>query len=142
MIRRMACADLEQVAELEKVCFTESWSYRLLESGLYNRFDEYYVFEQEGQILGYCSLRILAGEGEIERICVRPDRRRLGIGRKLMEVMEASALAQGVVVLVLEVRESNMAARKLYESFGFAAGALRRGYYRSPPEDAVVMWKR
>lgn len=142
MIRRMVAADLEAVAELEKICFTESWSWKLLEAGLYSKYDEYYVFEQEGRILGYCNLRILAGEGEIQRIAVLPDCRRLGVGRKMMEAMERSASEKQVYAVTLEVRESNLAARNLYESFGFAAEAVRKGYYRNPTEDALIMWKR
>jgi len=138
----MEAADLEAVAELEKVCFTESWSWKLLEAGLCSPYDEYYVFEQEGRILGYCNLRILAGEGEIQRIAVLPGFRRLGVARKMMEAMEASARANQVCGVTLEVRESNVAARNLYESFGFAAKAVRRGYYHRPSEDALIMWKR
>lgn len=142
MIRRMTAADLEAVAELEKCCFSENWSWKLLEAGLYSEYDEYYVFEQEGRILGYCNLRILAGEGEIQRIAVLPACRQMGIGRKMMEVMEASVRAQQVHAVTLEMRESNTAARNLYESFGFTAEAVRKGYYRNPTEDALIMWKR
>lgn len=142
MIRRMMPADLEAVAEMEKICFTESWSWKLLEAGLYSEYDEYYVFEQEGRILGYCNLRILAGEGEIQRIAVLPDCRRLGVGRKMMEAMERSAREKRVYAVTLEVRESNLAARNLYESFGFVAEAVRKGYYHNPTEDALIMWKR
>lgn len=63
MIRKMESRDLEQVAELEKVCFSEAWSWKLLEAGIHSPYDVYYVFEQDEQILGYCNLRILAGEG-------------------------------------------------------------------------------
>ncbi len=142
MIRRMSGADLETVAELEKLCFSEPWSYRILEAGVHSPYDVYYVWEQEGRVLGYCNLRVLAGEGEIERIAVHPDCRRLGLGRKMMEAMEAYASARGVSAVSLEVRKSNAAARNLYESCGFAAEAVRKGYYRNPAEDAVIMWKR
>jgi ribosomal-protein-alanine N-acetyltransferase len=142
MIRRMTEADLEQVAELEKLCFSEAWSYHLLESGLHSDYDEYYVFEQDERILGYCNLRILCGEGEIQRICVHPASRRLGVARKLMEMMVESARFQKAEAITLEVRESNEAARRLYESFGFTAEAIRKDYYRNPQEHAVIMWKR
>ncbi len=141
MIRLMREKDLEAVAELEKICFSQSWSWNLLESGLHSPYDEYYVFEQNGELLGYCNLRVLAGEGEIERICVRPGSRRLGVGRKLMEEMERSARGQGVVRMMLEVREGNEAARRLYESFGFGAIAVRKNYYHDPLENAVIMGK-
>lgn len=130
------------IAELEKACFTESWSYGILEAGLHSPFDTYFVLEQEGQILGYANLRILAGEGEIQRIAVLPAFRRLGAGRKLMDAMVAHARKNQVYAVTLEVREGNIAARTLYESYGFAAEAVRRGYYRNPSEDAVIMWLR
>lgn len=142
LLRRMRETDLEQVAELERLCFSESWSRRILEAGLHSAYDIFYVWEQEGEIFAYCNLRLLAGEGEIERIAVRPDRRRLGLGRKLMEAMEKAASDYRASAISLEVRESNLAARRLYESCGFAAEGMRKGYYHNPFEDAVIMWKR
>ncbi len=142
MIRRMAPADLEQVADLERQCFTESWSYKLLEAGLHSDYDVYYVFQQEERILGYCNLRILAGEGEVQRIAVLPGYRRLGVARKMMEAMVTCARASLVSAISLEVRQGNLPARNLYESFGFRAEAVRKGYYRNPSEDALIMWKR
>lgn len=142
MIRRMESLDLEQVAELEKVCFSESWSYGLLEAGVHSPYDVYYVYEQDGRILGYCNLRLLAGEGEVQRIAVLPEYRRLGLARKMMEAMVDYARENMAVSISLEVRESNLPARKLYETYGFTAEAVRRGYYHNPSEDAVIMWKR
>lgn len=142
MIRRMVPEDLEQVADLERQCFTENWSYKLLEAGLHSDYDVYYVFQQEERILGYCNLRILAGEGEVQRIAVLPGYRRLGVARKMMETMVSYARAGQVSAISLEVRQSNLPARNLYESFGFRAEAVRKGYYRNPPEDALIMWKR
>ena len=142
MIRLMEEADLEAVAELERICFSENWSYKLLESGLYSAYDTYYVFAQDGQILGYCNLRILAGEGEVQRIAVRPEFRKMGIAGQLMKsMMEKSAFEQ-VNAISLEVRESNAPARHLYESWGFRAEAVRKGYYHNPTEDALIMWNR
>lgn len=142
MIRRMETMDLEQVAELEKLCFSESWSYGILEAGIHSPFDVYYVFEQEGEILGYCNLRLLAGEGEVQRIAVLPRCRRMGLGRKMMEAMVDYARENHTAAISLEVRESNLPARNLYETYGFVGEAVRRGYYRNPSEDAVIMWKR
>lgn len=142
MIRRMELRDLEQVVQIEQACFTESWSCRLLEAGLHSPWDTCFVFEQEDRIFGYCCLRILAGEGEIQRIAVLPQKRRLGVGRKMMEAMVDYAIQNQAHGISLEVRESNLAARRLYESFGFEAEAVRKGYYHSPAEDAVIMWRR
>lgn len=142
MIRCMEERDIQQIARLEELCFSESWSAGILESGLFSPYDVYYVYEQDGRILGYCNLRVLAGEGEIQRIAVHPDSRRLGIGRILMDAMLAYASGKKAYAVSLEVRESNLPARNLYESYGFAKEAVRKAYYHNPTEDAVMMWKR
>lgn len=141
-VRPMRAEDLESVALLELTCFSESWSENLLRSGLENRLDSYLVYEEAGAVLGYCVLRTLADEGEIQRIAVNPAFRRQGIARKLMESMAAVARMKGAREVALEVRESNESARKLYESYGFRQEAVRRGYYRNPTEDAIIMWNR
>lgn len=141
-VRPMRAEDLESVARLEQTCFSESWSEKLLRSGLDNRLDSYLVYEELGAVLGYCVLRTLADEGEIQRIAVDPAFRRQGIARKLMESMAAVARMKGAREVALEVRESNVSARKLYESYGFRQEAVRRDYYRNPAEDAIIMWNR
>lgn len=141
-VRPMRAEDVERVAHLERVCFSESWSENLLRSGLDNRLDSYLVYEEAGTVLGYCALRVLADEGEIQRIAVDPVFRRRGVGRKLMEAMATFGRMKGVREVALEVRESNEGARKLYESYGFKQEAVRRGYYHNPTEDAIIMWNR
>lgn len=142
MIRRMESGDLAQVAELEKLCFSEPWSYGILEAGIHSPYDVYYVYERDGAVWGYCNLRLLAGEGEIQRIAVLPLRRRLGLGRELMEAMLAFSREHQAEAVSLEVRAGNEAARRLYEACGFAAEAVRKDYYRFPKEDAIIMWNR
>lgn len=142
MIRRMEERDLLAVSKLEELCFSENWSFQILEAGIHSPYDVYYVFEQDGVILGYCNLRVLAGEGEVQRIAVHPDSRRLGLGRKMMDAMVEYAICEHVYAISLEVRESNVAARNLYESYGFSGEAVRKAYYHNPTEDAIIMWKR
>ena len=142
MIRPMKEEDLACVADLEKICFTECWSYKLLEAGINSPYDLYFVALCRDQIIGYCCLLLLAGEGEIQRIAVLPQKRRMGAGRKMMETMVSYAMERHVYAISLEVRESNLAARRLYESFGFAPEAVRKNYYHNPVEDAVIMWRR
>ncbi len=157
-VRPMAPADLQDVWKLERECFSDAWSMKLLEDALANDYDYFWVAECAGsagalsggagaevpvsRFCGYANLRILAGEGEIERIAVDPAMRRRGIGRKLMEAMAEFAGKEGVGDITLEVRAGNLAARKLYESFGFAEEGRRRDYYRNPTEDALIMWRR
>lgn len=94
-VRPMTGQDIEQVADLEQVCFSESWSENLIRMGLDSRLDTYFVYADHGTILGYAVLRILADEGEIQRIGVYPHYRRQGIARKLMDAMVTFARARG-----------------------------------------------
>ena len=80
------------------------------------------MYEDHGQVLGYSIIRILADEGEIQRIAVLPGYRRQGI-RKLMDAMVTFSRARGVRAIALEVREGNTGARKLYESTQFQTEA-------------------
>jgi len=141
-IRLMERRDLGPVAGLEEVSFSEPWSRRLLEEGLSCPWDTYWVAEEEEDVIGYAALRILAGEGEIQRIAVHPSCRRQGVGKKLMEEMTSFATNQGVGDITLEVRAGNQAALSLYKSYGFSEEGIRKRYYRNPEEDAVIMWRR
>lgn len=142
LIRMMKHSDLASAADLEKLSFSEPWSLRLLEEGLSSPWDTYWVAEEQGHIIGYANLRVLAGEGEIQRIAVHPEYRRRGIGKKLMEEMTSFATKQGVGDITLEVRAGNQAAICLYKSYGFSEEGIRKRYYHNPEEDAVIMWRR
>ena len=72
LIRRMEEKDIEQVKQLEKQCFSVPWSENILKDGLNSRFDTYLVWEKDEIVAGYCALRVLADEGEIQRIAVLP----------------------------------------------------------------------
>lgn len=139
--RRMEEQDLEIVERLEKGSFSDAWSMTLLRAGLSSRWDTFFVAECQGQVCGYGALRVLAGEGEIQRIAVFPEYRRLGIGRELMEAMVAFSCEQGAPEMTLEVRSGNVAAIGLYKSYGFVEEGLRKGYYHNPTEDALIMWR-
>lgn len=142
IIRFMEEKDLEQAAQLERLCFSEPWSLKLLQDSFWGQWDTLFAAELQGKVCGYAVLRIVAGEGEIQRIAVHPDFRRLGIGSKLMEAMDLFSGAREAGATTLEVRAGNQGAIGLYKSFGFAKEGLRKGYYRNPVEDAVIMRRR
>ena len=68
-----------------------------------------------------------------------PDVRRGGIGRALVQAVISALAARGVRQIYLEVRESNAGARAMYGALGFQEVGRRRGYYRRPAEDAIVL---
>ena len=140
-IRPMESQDIEAVGQLEKQCFSDTWSEKLLMDGLNSKWDTFWVAVLDDAVIGYSNLRVLSGEGELERIAVAQDQRRLGIGRKLMEAMEDFATQNQVKAVTLEVRSQNTAALNLYKSYGFEEAGIRRRYYHDPEDDAVIMWQ-
>jgi len=91
------------------------------------------------QLVGYVVALVMGDEGEIADIAVAPSARRAGVGRVLLSRVEDEMARCGVRALYLEVRESNRAALGLYAARGFEAVGRRRGYYRHPVEDALVL---
>ena len=89
--------------------------------------------------LGYIVGRAVVDQGEILNLGVTLSARRRGIGTALVRRLLEDFGRRGVVSAFLEVRESNLPAQQLYESFGFAAVGRRPRYYQRPTEDAVVL---
>jgi ribosomal-protein-alanine acetyltransferase len=96
------------------------------------------VAESQGRICGSICANIVEGEWEIENVVVADEFRRHGIGAQLMRSLIANWEKLAGTKLLLEARESNSAARALYTKHGFREVGRRPGYYRDPPEDAVL----
>ncbi len=93
---------------------------------------------EEGGVLGFLVARPIGVEWELENIAVAEAARRRGLGAALLGRLLELIREEGGESLYLEVRESNLAARALYEKWGFAQAGLRRGYYDHPVEDAIL----
>jgi ribosomal-protein-alanine acetyltransferase len=96
------------------------------------------VEEEESTLLGFLIARPLGPEWELENLVVAASARRRGLGTRLLHELCARLRSQGGAALFLEVRESNAAARGLYEKCSFVKVNRRPGYYREPLEDAVM----
>lgn len=138
----MAGGDLVRVAKLEKLCFSVPWSLAVLEAGFKQPNQVSLVLRQRGDLVAYAVAAVIAGEGEIQRIAVHPACRGQGIGKKLLAELEKKCIEKGASSILLEVRKSNLAARKMYAVSGFLEEAVRKNYYRHPTEDALILWKR
>lgn len=90
------------------------------------------------ELSGFLCARIVAGEWEVENVVVHPSVRRQGIGAQLMRSLIDRWQEDAGTVVLLEVRESNRAARALYERCGFLETGCRADYYRGPEEAAVL----
>ena len=129
-----------QVAEIERLCFSDPWSERMLREHLDNQCAAALVaLGEDGTVLGYAGLLVVLDEGYITNVAVRPAFRRQGIAADLLAVFDRFARGNHLAFLTLEVRASNEPALALYEKLGYRRMGLRKNYYEHPKEDAVIM---
>ncbi len=138
----MTADHLDEVAELERVCFTTPWSRNMLAEELDNYLSAFLVaLDDNDKVAGYAGLLAVLDEGYITNVAVRPDCRRQGIAGKLLQVFLDFAKGNHLAFLSLEVRASNYDAIALYGSRGFRSVGRRKNYYEHPREDAIIMTK-
>ena len=138
----MTADHLDEVAELERVCFTTPWSRNMLAEELDNYLSAFLVaLDDNDKVAGYAGLQAVLDEGYITNVAVRPDCRRQGIAGKLLQVFLDFAKGNHLAFLSLEVRASNYDAIALYGSRGFRSVGRRKNYYEHPREDGIIMTK-
>jgi len=143
-IRAMKEADLPAVFAIEQQVFSVPWSpasflYELLNNP-HTDLIVAEVWEQgTAQLAGYCVWWVLAGEAQIGNVAVDPTFQHQGVGHLLLEAVLKKLEDVDADRVMLDVRVSNTAALRLYQSFGFEEVGRRRGYYTKPVEDAILM---
>lgn len=135
-------AMLDDILALENEAFSCPWSAQSFREAFESEnITIYAAHSEDGKLCGFSCLMAIDYEAELLNIAVAKACRRRGIGDKLMRHTINEAAKKKVTDIFLEVRESNTAAQKLYEKHGFEALGVRKKYYTSPTEDAVVMRK-
>lgn len=150
-IRPATSADIPFLMSLERQCATAAhWTEPQYREAFQRERMERLVLVAEasepiasrpdagGGVLGFLVARHLAPEWELENIVVAPSARRQGLGNRLLNALLAAARETHSASVFLEVRESNSAARTLYEKAGFKQTGRRKSYYTDPLEDAVL----
>lgn len=138
--RIMTEEDISEVIGIEQRAYGFPWSEGIfrdcLRVGYHCR-----VLEINGQIQAYGVISIAAGESHILNICVRPELRRQGLGRRLLDYLMDEARGFGAETMLLEVRVSNAAAIHMYRQAGFNEIGSRPNYYpvKGGREDALLM---
>jgi ribosomal-protein-alanine N-acetyltransferase len=151
----MTGADLDAVHEVEKTAYAHPWSRKHFADSLAAGYPAMLLFGEalpgdmqrparpDGRLLlGYIVAMPGVGEVHLLNITVAPPQQRQGWARFMLEALALWSRGQGADGLWLEVRDGNLPARTLYESFGFKAVGRRKGYYPAGSfqrEDAVVM---
>lgn len=136
----MEQAHVPQIAELERQFFNAPWDEQSLLNELTNPLALWLTALDGDTVAGYVGSQSVLGESDMMNLAVAPAYRRQGIGKALVERL-LWELAEDSHCLTLEVRASNEAAIALYEKMGFRQIGRRPGYYRSPPEDALILRK-
>ena len=131
----------EQVAELEKACFSDPWSLQSITSELSNRLSLWLVAVENGRVIGYIGSQSVLGEADMMNVAVAEAARGRGVGTSLITSLIERLRQANAHRLVLEVRVSNAAAISLYETLGFSVVGRRPNYYYHPKEDALIMAK-
>ena len=109
---------------------------KLVDSGVVLVAEE--AAEEAGQLCGFVCAKGVAGEWEIENVVVASAFLRRGIANELVRELIQRAGNEAAPAILLEVRESNLPARRLYEKHGFREVGRRRMYYSDPAEDAIL----
>lgn len=134
-------AELDDVLAIEQVSFTNPWTREMYLADLENRGVSFVYLARNGgrRVVGYCSFWRIADELHVNNLAVRPEHRRTGVARAILRRVIDDNARTGARRAFLEVRASNDAARRLYETVGFTVAHVRRNYYTHPMEDALVL---
>ena len=133
---------LDQILRIERASFTDPWTRGMFESELDIEARGYARgATRRGQLVGYLFAVLIPDEAHVGNLAVAPEERRHGVAQELLDQLTKDAFEAGVRRVTLEVRASNHTARKFYYKNHFIDIAIRKNYYRSPVEDAIVMFR-
>lgn len=138
-LRDMLPADLPTIVAIEREAYSVPWSETTFRGLLRRRDAEMIAAESNGRVVGYAVFWCVLDQGELGNVAVAAEARGTRIGARLLEEVLRRASRRGVREVFLEVRPTNLVARRLYEQYGFSAVGRRRNYYQEPVEDALVL---
>jgi len=135
--------DLSGLLAVESASFLNPWTREMYLAELENPGVSYLFVAKDsnGRVVGFCGFWRVVDELHINNLAVLPEYRRQGVASQILGRVFAEGRRVGAGRATLEVRRSNEIARRLYERFGFTVAGVRRGYYRHPDEDALVLWR-
>jgi len=139
-VEPMTAADIPAVHRIEHASFPVPWpDYAFRQELETNRLAHYLVVHVGSRAVAYAGIWMMVDEAHVTTFAVLPDWRRQGIGGRLLLALLRLAQEHGARVATLEVRVSNVAARALYQRFGFRPVGIRPRYYSDNAEDALIM---
>lgn len=133
--------NVAQVALLEKQCFgAHAWSENLFKEEIPQENKHYIVCLDNENVVAYGGFAQVLDEAHIMNIAVNESYRKQGIASIIIQKLVDKAKEHNILSLTLEVRESNIPARNLYEKHSFVLAGIRKGYYQDK-ENACIYWR-
>jgi ribosomal-protein-alanine N-acetyltransferase len=141
-VRPLRAEDIEAVSRIERRSFPTPWSTQAYVTEIANPSACYLVaaLAPDGPVVGYGGLWVIMDEAHVTTLAVDPEFRGHKIGDRLLQELLTRAQQRGATRATLEVRESNTAAKALYEKYGFHWVSQRRAYYSDNNEHADIFW--
>jgi [ribosomal protein S18]-alanine N-acetyltransferase len=140
-IEKMNAGDIPEVLRIERQAFTTQWPADAFYNELNtNKVAHYFVGRLEENVVAYGGIWVTLEDSHITTIAVDSDFRGRKFGELLLLYMIDEAISRSASWMTLEVRESNVAAQRLYRKYGFTTVATRKSYYSDNNESALVMW--
>jgi len=142
---RMQLSDLDDVMEIEQVAHSHPWSKNSFIDALANYYDAWVLRLESGELVGYFVQMTVLDESHLLTIAVETSMQRRGVGAYLLQQLIDQSSQKQMRVVLLEVRMSNLAAIKLYESLGFTQIGRRKNYYQvtsQTREDALILQRQ
>ncbi|MFC1543059.1 ribosomal protein S18-alanine N-acetyltransferase, partial [Candidatus Neomarinimicrobiota bacterium] len=142
LIREAHLEDIDQLILIEELCYDHPWPRESFEEEIErNDVGVGMVAEDEGLVVGFLTGMTVLDEFHLHNLAVHPDFRGRGIGRKLVEALESLCRQRDLRRIILEVREDDEIARRLYQVMGFESVGTRKDYY-GPGRDANLYMKQ
>ena len=132
---------VQQIAEIEKLCFSAPWSEEGIREELSNENSHFLAAVCGEKVLGYIGAQEICGEAYIANVAVHPEYRRMGLGERLISEAAEGAKTRLCEFITLEVRKSNAPAIALYRKEGYNIAGERKNFYSDPVENGLIMTK-
>lgn len=142
LIERLDITRVDELHAIELRAYPYPWSAKIMRDTFKAGTVCWGLLGADGRVQAYAFFNTAVGEAQLLNLCVDPAHHGQGLGRQMMRFLMDSAQQAFCTIFLLEVRRSNAAARRLYESLGFSTLGVRKGYYpngEGATEDALVM---
>ncbi|CAM2753549.1 ribosomal protein S18-alanine N-acetyltransferase [Hathewaya histolytica] len=140
VFKNMELCDIEDTYLVNTLSLKVPWSIESFNDELNNNLAHYIVCKCGKSVIAFAGMWIITDEAHITNVAVHPKYRKMGIGSSLIKELKKICIQHSVLHMTLEVRESNLNAQRLYLREGFKNCGIRKSFYTSPIENAIIMW--